>query len=264
MTNWPALLVTTPLAAADQPVRATSLERYYPIEGGTPLGGDLDFGGYNAPNLHKFWSDNWDGTIPPDLSGGEDSAATQGVAYDGLAGAIQAIQFYGAISPPTGGGAMWFTATPPAGWVLMDGTSYDKTNSLYTPLFNVIGYDYGGAGNNFNVPDARGFFLFGKATSGTGSTLGGTFGAIDHTHTGPSHTHAGGGHTHSFSDTSGGPSSLSSHYDGAFLGSHASSTHTHFVSGTTGSGSATTGSGGTGATGSNNPPGLAVHFIIKL
>lgn len=78
-------------------------------------------------------------------------------------------------------------ASAPSGWVLCDGTSYDTTT--YSDLFDVIGYAFGGSGANFNVPDLRQRFPFGKATSGTGATFAGTGGAIDHTHTGPSHTH---------------------------------------------------------------------------
>lgn len=49
---------------------------------------------------------------------------------------------------------MRFKDDYPAGCLACDGSSYNK--ALYPELFAVIGYMYGGSGNNFNVPDARG------------------------------------------------------------------------------------------------------------
>lgn len=51
----------------------------------------------------------------------------------------------------------------PPGYDECNGARKDKTASsgLYLPLFNVIGYRYGGSGNYFHVPDYRGLFLRG-------------------------------------------------------------------------------------------------------
>ncbi len=235
------------------------LEGYYPLIGGVPMRGDVDMGGHDMPNLQKFWSDNWDGAIPPDLSTGADAAATVGVAYDGKAGAFQAQVFYGATAPPTGGISMYGGAAAPSGWVLCDGTTYDSdADSTYAPLFAVIGTTFGGTGSNdFVVPDLRDNFVIGK--SGT-LALGATGGSFDHTHTGPSHSHS---HSHSFSDsfTTGGPSSTGSVDTGLSLRASSSHTHSGSVSGTTGGNAS---SGGTGATGSNNPPYVALNYIVKL
>ena len=83
---------------------------------------------------------------------------------------------------PVGAWMGWFTATPPTGWLICDGSAISRTT--YADLFAVLSTAYGiGDGTTtFNLPDFRGRFPFGKAASGTGSTLGGTFGAIDHTH----------------------------------------------------------------------------------
>lgn len=43
--------------------------------------------------------------------------------------------------------------TAPAGWLLCNGATISKTT--YSALFAVIGYRYGGSGNNFVVPDMR-------------------------------------------------------------------------------------------------------------
>lgn len=130
-------------------------------------------------------------------------------------------------------------ATAPSGFLLCDGTAVSRTT--YATLFAVVGTTFGvGDGSStFNVPDLRGRFPIGLATSGTGSTLGGTGGTIDHTHTGPAHTHtvtpattaepAGGG--------------------GASVGDNTE---------------VTTSSSGTGASGTGNPPFQAVQYIISL
>lgn len=57
---------------------------------------------------------------------------------------------------------MWPTETPPdATWLPCDGRSVAAAS--YPDLFGVIGYSYGGAGANFNVPDMRGVFPRGWA-----------------------------------------------------------------------------------------------------
>ena len=47
--------------------------------------------------------------------------------------------------------------TSKTGWLLCDGTSYSVSD--YPNLFNVIGYTFGGSGDNFNVPNYKGKFL---------------------------------------------------------------------------------------------------------
>jgi microcystin-dependent protein len=87
---------------------------------------------------------------------------------------------------PVGGVIPYTGATAPASWLMCDGAAYSTTSK--GALFAVIGYVYGGSGTTFNVPDFRQRFPLGKATSGTGSTLGGVGGAIDHVH-GMDHAH---------------------------------------------------------------------------
>ena len=45
------------------------------------------------------------------------------------------------------------------GWMLCDGRTLNKLN--YPELFSVLGYLYGGSGDNFVLPDYRGLFLRG-------------------------------------------------------------------------------------------------------
>jgi microcystin-dependent protein len=53
----------------------------------------------------------------------------------------------------------------PRGWVICDGTLYDRTRPEYRALFNAIGVTWGGDGaNRFAVPDLQGLFLRGVSS----------------------------------------------------------------------------------------------------
>jgi microcystin-dependent protein len=88
---------------------------------------------------------------------------------------------------PTGAIIMFGGSSAPSGWLLCDGQSVPVAS--FTDLHSVIGYAYGGAGPDFNVPDLRQKFPLGKSDSGTGSVLGETGGTIDHDHDVPPHYH---------------------------------------------------------------------------
>jgi hypothetical protein len=51
----------------------------------------------------------------------------------------------------------WFTETAPDGFMECDGTSLTVTS--YYDLWMVLGYNFGGSGANFNVPDLRGLLV---------------------------------------------------------------------------------------------------------
>ncbi len=63
------------------------------------------------------------------------------------------------VSNPAGTVQYFANAVAPLGYLACDGTSHLTTQ--YPELFNAIGYLYGGAGSNFNVPDLRGEFVRG-------------------------------------------------------------------------------------------------------
>lgn len=93
---------------------------------------------------------------------------------------------------PAGSIMAWGTNTPPANWLIADGSAVSR--SLYSSLFAVIGTQYGaGDGTTtFNLPDLRGRVPVGR-NGGTFGTLGATGGAETHTLTEaqiPPHTHS--------------------------------------------------------------------------
>lgn len=113
-----------------------------------------------------------------------------------------------ATNTPTGTIVMYCGAAAPTGWFLCDGST--KSRSTYSALWDVLRngttsspYGNGDGSTTFNLPNLQQRFPLGKATSGTGATLGATGGSIDHNHsvaahqhTIPTHVHGMGSHTH--------------------------------------------------------------------
>jgi microcystin-dependent protein len=192
---------------------------------------------------------------------------------------------------PVGGIVLWGTTTAPAGYVLCDGAAINRTT--YAKLFAVIGTTYG-VGNGtttFNVPNLQGRFPLGKASAGTGSTLGGTGGAIDHLHSQPTHVHDLGGHVHGVSGNTGTVSADHAHNfnvntgftnTGVGLGAAGgfgftpdhvhnaaggtggiTANHFHGIGFNTGGPSANSGAQGNENTGTNNPPFQVFTYIIR-
>lgn len=80
-----------------------------------------------------------------------------------------------------------------------------------------------------------------------------------HTHSvssGGSHSHTVNSHSHSLPSNTGSTSSSTNHNHAVSITSGSAGSHTHSMSGSTAS-------GGAGSTGSNNPPSLAVNFMIS-
>jgi len=116
-------------------------------------------------------------------------------------------------------------ASAPVGWLFCHGQAVSRTT--YARLFAVIGTTYGaGDGSTtFNLPDLRQRFPFGKAASGTGSTLGGKGGELTQVLTTshlPPHSHGSG----SLSASSNGSHS---HSNGS-LTAASSGSHGHSIS----------------------------------
>jgi microcystin-dependent protein len=160
---------------------------------------------------------------------------------------------------PTGGMVFYGAAAAPTGFLLCDGSLVSR--ATYSALFTAISTTYGiGDGSTtFGLPDLRGAFPLGKAAAGTGSTLGSTGGSLDHTHTGPSHTHSvvvtrdGWGTSLNAPSTTGRLNVGDAAGAGVFVSSYQPSADL----------TVTSAAGGTGATGSANPPYVVGVWVIK-
>ena len=189
---------------------------------------------------------------------------------------------------PSGTIVMFGGAAAPDGWLMCDGTSYDTTAKA--TLFDAIGYQFGGTGTNFNVPDLEQKFPIGPGGS---KSIGDTGGAENvtlalsqipsHIHSGStgssSHSHSGntgsaGSHDHNLNFRQGGNiSSLRAGTGGRTSGSTVTDSitvasvgnHTHGInlSGGSHSHSVSIGSAGGGGPHNNMPPYLTINFIIK-
>jgi microcystin-dependent protein len=87
---------------------------------------------------------------------------------------------------PIGSVHYFAASTPPENYLVCDGSVLDA--GLYSQLFNVTQYTFGGSGGSFNLPDLRGEFIRGW-DGGKGTDSGRTFGSFQadefksHTHT---------------------------------------------------------------------------------
>lgn len=203
---------------------------------------------------------------------------------------------------PTGAILAWTTSVAPDGYALCDGSAVSRVT--YKALFDIIGVTYGAGDGTltFNLPDLRGRFPLGKATSGTGSALAGTGGSIDHTHSGGttgatapgtdtqgSHSHGGAtgsesSHTHRMSEHKHAISSVAqavsgtdvtvraqqTQFDifdsgsGTEVSTGAGTSHSHSISSDGGhSHTVNSHTHAGGTTGTGNPPFIALNYIIK-
>jgi microcystin-dependent protein len=151
------------------------------------------------------------GWVKPEVAA---SAATWGAKQNGVFDQIDAQVFANAqAGVAIGSGALWFTPTPPANWLICNGASLDTTT--YAKLFAVFGYTYGGSGANFLLPNFVNAFPMGAgtlaATGGEATHLLTTaempvhpHPIVDVTHTHgasqPAHVHPDPGHTHGVND----------------------------------------------------------------
>jgi microcystin-dependent protein len=168
--------------------------------------------------------------------------------------------------------------TAPSGTRFCDGTSYAV--ATYPALHAAIGYTFGGAGANFNVPDLRGRATFGRDDMGgaaanritnavcgiTGTTLGAVGGnQLSHQHlhgAGTLATASTGAHTHTTPTTDVGSDGATTgpNYDAnraarPSIESSSAGTHTHTISGSTANNSSA------GAS-ENVPPAMMMNKII--
>jgi microcystin-dependent protein len=92
--------------------------------------------------------------------------------------------------------------TAPTGWLLCDGGSYSTTT--YANLHSVVGYQFGGSGASFNVPNLKGRVVVGiDGAQASFDGRGETGGAMNHQHASSNSGVTGTGHNHTVSATNG-------------------------------------------------------------
>jgi microcystin-dependent protein len=150
-------------------------------------------------------------------------------------------------------------AAAPTGYLLCDGSAVSR--ATYAALFAAVGtiFGAGDGSTTFNIPDMRGRFPLGKAAAGTGSVLGGTGGTIDHVHTGPSHTHDVVVPRDNWGSNLETPPTTARMRVGNAAGGGPDNTGYYATANQTVASAA----GGTGNTGTANPPFTAFNYIIK-
>lgn len=125
--------------------------------------------------------------------------------------------------------SMWPTNIAPARHHFCNGASLLTAD--YPLLFAKIGYTFGGAGANFNLPNSTGRSPIDiNASIPAINALGKTAGVWDHTHTIPTHYHGKG----DINITSSGTHTTALDHDHGSVSTSADGTHTHNVTGTTG------------------------------
>jgi len=144
----------------------------------------------------------------------------------------------------------------PTGWLLCDGSSIAA--ATYPDLFTAIGYTYGGAGANFNLPDLVDVFVRGQSTQ-TAAT-GGADSLTLSTAQMPSHTHTASvtdpGHVHNSNSRGSGGGGSSTSYASAtdgFVNTLSATTGITVSNSTTGSSSSF----------DNRPAYLEMQYIVK-
>lgn len=162
---------------------------------------------------------------------------------EGLRGLYAAREANGfAAMAPVGAAMLWFSDTPPMGWLLLDGSAVSR--ATYSDLFSLWGTTYGpGDGaTTFNLPDLRQRVPVGRDPGVTAfDALGKTGGEVEHLLAEaemPTHSHG------------------YSHIVGSGTGVSRTGTNN-------GEASAITDPTGGGLPHNNMPPFLVVHYIVK-
>ena len=162
------------------------------------------------------------------------------------------------VAIPTGGLMPFGGVAAPSGWLVCDGTSY--TTASQPALFAAIGYLWGGAGPNFNVPNMSRRTVVGSGGAATG-TLGNTVGNLGGAETHTLITTELASHTHGVTD----PGHFHIQYHGNTAGLYPASGYSNASSQPTST--ATTGItiNNAGASGAHNnmQPSAVVLWIIK-
>jgi len=89
---------------------------------------------------------------------------------------------------PIGSITMWGGSTPPANWLICNGSSL-STAAPYDKLFAILQYAFGGSGANFNLPNLQGVFPLGAGPSNALGSAAGSYSYTISTANLPAHAH---------------------------------------------------------------------------
>jgi microcystin-dependent protein len=217
-----------------------------------------DGGSLNFDNITQGGAAMTAGAITySDGPAGHMQVLTLGAAGDVLEAGAAAPQWVtpGGSVVTSGMVSAWAGGAAPTGWLLCDGSSV--ATATYPDLFTAIGYAYGGAGANFNLPNLVDVFVRGQSsqTAATGGANSKTL-AISEI---PSHTHTVNdpGHNHASPHSTITPNSYSLI---AISGSSNNRAYQYTTSNTTG---ITNNNTGGGSSFDNQPAYLELQYIIK-
>ena len=204
----------------------------------------------NASNISSGYSSNVPYFIPSSLASSTASTTSSIVVVTNASTGKIDNSFLSSTGSPAGTIDAYASSTPPTGWLNADGSSVSTTT--YSALFAVIGYTFGGAGANFNLPNLTGrTIVMASSTQATTtqstnrSTIGATGGEVAHTQLSTElapHTH-----TASWNSTNSGGST-----QGWITGSY-----------TSGGQTLTTSSAGSGVAMNVLDPYIILNYIIK-
>jgi microcystin-dependent protein len=138
----------------------------------------------NHPDDHNRLSDNISDIVNELGSNPSGDSATLESRLDQMM-PVGTILEFGASSPPTGN------------WLLCDGSSRSTTGQ-FAALFAVIGYNFGGAGSSFLLPNFSERSSIGSISGAAIGETGGTTEVRAHDHSMP-HSHTVDEHKHSYS-----------------------------------------------------------------
>jgi microcystin-dependent protein len=106
---------------------------------------------------------------------------TQTLTNKTLTNPVITLPASGAGLSPVGSIVIHAGSSAPTGWFLCDGASYSTVT--YSNLFNSIGYQFGGSGTSFNVPNLKGRVVVGiNGAQAQFDVRGETGGSINHKH----------------------------------------------------------------------------------
>lgn len=244
---------TVPTVGTDWHLNGTPAVNSLVITNAVQTGANPVPNAFPAGSPGLFQSAAVDGSSNPYISLQGDGSGRVGPLSWNAAGAVLTTPV------PTGCIMMWYTNTPPTGWLLMNGQS----TSGYPALAAIVGA---------TVPDMRNYFPMGAGLVAA-NTTGGQANLPSHTH-GTSHTHTQASHQHTFNvqwsvnttatgavfrvtdvaNATGGGGSGSGTATTVGSGQLATNTPVPAVTDPTGSG---------GTADENRPPFRALYFIIK-